>query len=108
MAAFPDPNGGLIHAENTVIVDRDGRIAEMFPDPSWLPAQILATVDANGRAVNPLARLNLWLSSRAVALFGDGVAGFSGLTDLAVALLIFAAFGYLVYRFARKIFAHGV
>jgi len=108
VAAFPDPNGGLIHAENTVIVDRDGRIAEMFPDPSWLPAQILAQVDANGRAVNPVARLNLWLSSRAVALFGDGVAGFSGLTDLAVLLLVFGAFAYLVYRFARKIFAHGV
>jgi len=108
VAAFPDPSGALIHAENTVIVDRAGRIAEMLPDPSWLPAEILAQVDANGRAVNPVARANLWLSARAVALFGNGVAGYSGLTDLAAALLVFGALAYLVYRFARKFFAHGV
>ena len=104
VAAFPDPSGTLIHAENTVIVDREGRIRDMISEPSWLPADILARVDANRRAVNPVARLNLWLSARAVALFGDGVAGYSGLTDLAAVLLVFGALAYLVYRFARKIF----
>ncbi len=105
ITAFPDPQIGIIHAENTVIVDRDGRIRNMMTDAAWAPGEILAQVDANnGRASNPLARLNLWLSSTAVALCGNSVAGFSGLTDLAVVLVIFGALAYLVYRLARKIF----
>jgi hypothetical protein len=58
----------------------------------------------NGIASNPLARLNLWLSEKATAICGNSVAGFSGLTDLAVMIAIFAALGYLTYRLARKIF----
>jgi protein SCO1 len=104
IAALPDPSGVIAHSENTVIVGGDGRIAEMISDSTWLPAQILAEVDANHRAVSPLARLNLWLSARAVALCGESVAGFSGLTDLGAVLLIFCALAYLVYRLARKIF----
>ena len=77
----------------------------MMSDTSWLPAEILAQVDAShGVASNPLARLNLWLSSTAVALCGNSVAGFSGLADLAVVLALFASLAYLVYRLARKIF----
>jgi hypothetical protein len=103
--AFPDPTIGIIHAENTVIVGPDGRIRRMMTDTAWLPAEILAEIDAeNGVASNPLQRLNLWLSSQAVALCGNSVAGFSGLADLAAVLVIFGALAYLVYRLARKIF----
>jgi protein SCO1/2 len=105
VTAFPDPNIGIIHAENTVIVGPDGRIQKMMADTAWLPAEILAEIDAeNGLASNPLQRLNLWLSSAAVALCGNSVAGFSGLADLAAVLVIFGALAYLVYRVARKIF----
>jgi protein SCO1/2 len=105
ITAFPDPTVGLIHAENTAIVDRDGRIRSMQSDAGWLPDEILAQIDANdGIASNPIARLNLWLSNGFVALCGDSVAGFSGLADLAVVVVIFGALAYLVYRLARKIF----
>jgi protein SCO1 len=105
VTAFPDPTIGIIHAENTVIIDRNGRIRSMQTDAGWLPAEILAQVDAsNGIASNPVARLNLWLSNGFVAVCGNSVAGFSGLTDLAIVLVIFGALAYLVYRLARKIF----
>jgi protein SCO1 len=105
ITAFPDPESGIIHAENTVIVDRQGRITSMIHEADWLPGGVLADIDAhNGLASNPLQRLNLWLSSTAVAICGNSVAGFSGLQDLAVVVLILSALAYLVYRVARKIF----
>jgi protein SCO1/2 len=108
VTAFPDPEIGIIHAEDTVLIDRDGRVRTMITDTAWMPAEILAQVDAqNGIASNPIQRLNLWLSSQATALCGNSVAGFSGLTDLAVVLTIFASLAYVVYRVVRKIFAEG-
>jgi protein SCO1/2 len=105
ITAFPDPDAGIIHAENTVQIDRGGRIAAMNSDTAWLPSGMLADVDArNGVASNPLARLNLWLSNGFVSVCGNSVAGFSGLEDLAILLAILAALAYLVYRVARKIF----
>jgi len=105
ITAFPDPAVGIIHAENTVLVDRRGRIAAMNTGNDWLPSGMLADVDArNGAPSNPLARLNLWLSNGFVALCGNSVAGFSGLADLAIVVVILSALGYLVYRVARKIF----
>ncbi|HEX3550048.1 MAG TPA: SCO family protein [Candidatus Elarobacter sp.] len=105
ITAFPDPTIGIIHAENTVLIDRDGRIQRMENDTAWLPDEFIAQIDAmNGRGGNWLARFDLWLRTGATALCGNSVAGFSGLTDLAVVLAIFGAFLYLVYRVARKIF----
>ena len=105
ITAFPDPSIGIIHAENTVIIDADGRVRSMITETSWLPRELLAQIDADrGVASNPVDRLNLWLSSAAVALCGNSVAGFSGLADLAVVLVILAALTYLLYRLARKIF----
>jgi protein SCO1/2 len=105
IGAFPDPQVGIIHSENTVLIDRTGRIASMMTDTAWLPSDVVAQLDQmNGIASNPLARLNLWLSEKATAICGNSVAGFSGLTDLAVVIAIFAACGYLAYRLARKIF----
>lgn len=105
IGAFPDPSVGIIHSENTVLIGPDGRVRQFITETSWDPDQLLASIDAShGRAANPVARLTLWLSSAAVAVCGNGVAGFSGLTDLIVVLLIFAAFGYLLYRLARGFF----
>jgi len=103
--AFPTPEQGIIHGENTVLIGPDGRIEKMITETAWSPDEILAQVDgSHGIAANPIMRLSLWLSSEAVALCGNSVAGFSGLADLAVVLVIFAALAYLVYRLARKIF----
>jgi protein SCO1/2 len=104
ITAFPDPDVGLIHAENTVEIGPDGRIRNEITDTSWQPNEIIADIDnSRGEASNPLARLNLWLSRAAVAICGNNVGAFSGLGDLAVVLLIFAAFGYLLFRLARGI-----
>ncbi len=110
--AFPDPTIGIIHSESLAIIDRSGRIVSMKPDVQWLPAEILAQVDANnGIASNPLARLNFWLTSGFAAVCGTALAGtgpYSGLMDLAVVVLIFGSLAYLVYRLARKIFVESL
>ena len=105
ITAFPDPQIGIIHSEKTVLIGRDGRIATMMTDTAWLPNEVVAQLDhMNGIASNPLARFNLWLSETATAICGNSVAGFSGLTDLAVVIAIFAAMGYLFYRLVRLMF----
>ncbi len=105
IGAFPDPSVGIIHSENTVLIGPDGRVRQFVTETSWLPSELLASIDAeHGRGASPIARLSLWLSSAAVAVCGNGVAGFSGLSDLVAVLAIFAAFGYLVYRLARSLF----
>jgi protein SCO1/2 len=104
VTAFPDPNAGIVHAENTVEIDRQGRIRLMLPDASWEPDEILADVDAmNGLSTNPLVRFDLWLSRMAVAVCGNAVAGFSGLTDLGILLSLLAALCYLFYRLAKTV-----
>ena len=104
ITAFPDPNLGIIHAENTVLIGPDGRIDEMITENSWAPDELVAQIDqTHGVANNPLRRFDLWLSSAAVAMCGNAVGGFSGLADLAIVLLIFGSFGYLLWRVARKI-----
>jgi protein SCO1/2 len=106
VAALPDPGAGLIHSENTVEIDRDGKIRDMIVDPSWQPDEILADIDAlDGVASNPIARVDLWLSRMAVAVCGGAVAGFSGFGDLGIVLLIFAALAYLLFRLARGLFS---
>jgi cytochrome oxidase Cu insertion factor (SCO1/SenC/PrrC family) len=102
---FRDERVGLIHSERTVIVAPSGRIAQMIDETSWSPDEVVAAVQAaSGIPSNPLQRLDLWLSAQAVAICGNGVAGFSGLLDLAVVLAIFGVFGWVLYRLARKIF----
>jgi protein SCO1 len=104
ITAFPDPEIGIIHAENTVEIGPDGRIRSMITTTSWQPDEIIADVDNNHGAVsNPFERFDLWLSRAAVAMCGNNVASFSGLGDLTVVLLIVASFGYLLFRVARGI-----
>lgn len=105
VTALPDPRVGIIHSEDTVIVGRDGRVADTVTTTSWQPNEIVAEIDAQDKLLaNPLARLDLMLSRAASAICGNSAGGFSGLRDLGIVLLIFAAFGYVLYRVARKIF----
>jgi protein SCO1/2 len=104
ITAFPDQDAGIIHAENTVEIAPDGTIRNMITETAWQPDEILADIDnAHGEASNPIARADLWLSRTATAICGNNVASFSGLGDAGVVLLIVAAFGYLLFRFARAI-----
>ena len=52
---------------------------------------------------NPIERLDLWLSSAAVSVCGNAVAGFSGFTDLLTVLGIAGFFGWLLWRVGRGI-----
>jgi protein SCO1/2 len=95
IVAIPDPNVGIIHSENTVEIDPDGGIRNMFTDTTWEPDEILADIDARRNlAANPVARL-----------VRDAIAPLGGVNDLALACAIFAALAYLVYRLARGFFA---
>lgn len=86
IAVFPDPDAGLIHTENTVIIGRDGRVRDELTQTSWQPDDVIADIDSSrGEAANPLAR------------------SFSGLGDPALVLLTCAAFGYLLFRLTRRI-----
>lgn len=106
VTALPDPRVGIIHSEDTVLVGRDGRIVDTITSTAWSPGELVAELDAHDQlASNPIARLNLMLTSAASALCGNAIGGFSGLRDLIVVIAIFAAFGYILYRIARKIFA---
>ncbi len=109
VTTFPDPNIGLIHAENTVLIGPDGNIAEMITDTSWTPNEIVAQIDAqHGLASNPIARFNLWLSKTASAVCGNDVGQFSGLRDLIVVSILIGALGYLARRLYRAIFVENV
>jgi hypothetical protein len=107
VTAFPDPNYGLVHSENTVEIDRDGRIRAMLPDADWRADDVLADIDViDGRGANPLARFAIWLERREFAL-RDALANFFGGVAGAASLLVlvFIAIGYVLVRIVRGIFA---
>ncbi len=104
VTAFADQRIGLIHPERTVVIDQYGTIRELIDESSWSPDEVYATVQHDRRlAANPFERLNLWLSSAAVAVCGNSVAGFSGFADLLTVILIFAFFAFLFWRVGRAI-----
>jgi protein SCO1/2 len=104
VTAFPDQRVGLIHPERTVILDRYGAIRELIDEGAWTPDEILAAVAHDERlASNPFERLDLWLSSAAVSVCGNAVAGFSGFTDLLTVIAIAAFFSFLLWRVGRTI-----
>jgi cytochrome oxidase Cu insertion factor (SCO1/SenC/PrrC family) len=109
VTAFEDPQLGFIHNENTVILDPQGHVDEMISENSWTTDEIVAVIaHYEKRPANPIARLDLALSEAAVAVCGNGVAGFSGLLDLGVFLLILIAGGWLIVRVARVIARGGM
>jgi protein SCO1/2 len=104
VTAFPDERVGLIHPERLVVLDRYGEIRELVDDGAWSPSEVVAAVrNVEHLSSNPIERLNLWLSSAAVSLCGNAVAGFSGFTDLLTVLAIAAFFGFLFWRVGRGI-----
>ncbi len=106
VTAFSDERVGIIHPERTAIIDEGGIVRELIDETAWSPAEIAGEIRRfHGQASNPLQRFNLWLSTQAVAVCGNWVGGFSGFADLAVVLAIFAGFGWIFYRLARRMFA---
>jgi protein SCO1 len=106
---FADPRLGLIHTERTVLIDPDGKIVDFMDQAGWNAADVSARLQAvESRPSNPLARLDFELSKAAVTVCGNSVAGFSGLADLAIVLVIIGGAGWLLQRLARKIFAEQI
>ncbi len=104
VTAFADERVGIIHPERLVVLDQYGRIRELIDEGSWSPAEIVATLRHDRRlASNPFERFNLWLSSAAVAVCGNSVAGFSGFTDLLTVVGIVLVFAFIFWRLARTI-----
>lgn len=104
VTAFPDERIGIIHPERTVIIDQYGTIRELIDESSWSPDEVVATIRHDQHlASNPVERLNLWLSSAAVAVCGNSVASFSGFTDLLTVIGISAFFGFLLWKLGRSI-----
>ena len=104
VTAFPDERIGLIHPERLVILDKFGAIRELVDDGAWTPDEVVAAVAHDERlASNPVERLDLWLSSAAVSVCGNEVAGFSGFTDLLTVIGIVGSFGYVIWRVGRGI-----
>lgn len=109
ITAFPDPAIGLIHAEDTVLIDANGTIDEMITDTSWAPAEIIAQLDyQHGLASNPIARFNLWLSKTASAMCGNNLGQFSGLRDLIIVSIVIGSLAYLARRLYRAIFVQNI
>ncbi len=106
---FEDPRLGLIHTERTVVIDPAGKITDFIDQAGWSPDDVTAKLQAAGSLPsNPLARLDFELSKDAVAVCGNRVAGFSGLEDLGIVVVIFGSAIWLLQRLARKIFAETV
>ncbi|MFN2461714.1 MAG: hypothetical protein ABR591_13700, partial [Candidatus Velthaea sp.] len=106
---FADPRVGFIHTERTVLIDRNGKIVDFIDQAGWTAADVAARLQAiESPSSNVLARLDFELSKAAVAVCGNRVAGFSGLGDLAIVLLIISAGGWLLQRVARRIFAEQI
>jgi protein SCO1/2 len=106
---FADPRVGLIHTERTVLIDPNGNIIDFIDQAGWDAADLDARLQAlESRPSNLLARVDFELSKAAVAVCGNRVAGFSGLEDLAIVLIIVGSAGWLLHRLARKIFAEQI
>jgi len=106
---FADQSQGFIHTERTVLIGPDGKIVDFIDQAGWDPADVAARLQQIGsQPSNVFARLDFELSKAAVAVCGNRVAGFSGLEDLGIVLLIIGAGAWLLQRLARKIFAEQI
>jgi protein SCO1/2 len=109
IAVFADPTAGLIHTERTAILDREGRITDLFDAAAWNPNDVAARVrELSALPSNPVARLDFELSKWSAAICGNNLPGYSGLLDLAIVLGIFGAASWALYRIGRKIFIENV
>ena len=107
---FADPRVGLIHT-GTHGSDRSERQDRRLHRSSRLDRRRrgrAAASRSNHRRRTLFARLDFELSKAAVAVCGNRVAGFSGLEDLAIVLIIVGAGAWLLQRLARKIFAEQI
>jgi len=104
VTTFPDERVGIIHPERLVLIDQFGTVRELIDEGSWSPNEVAAVAAHDQHlASNPFERLNLWLSSAAIAVCGNSVASFSGFTDLLAVSAIVGVFGFIFYKLGKTI-----
>lgn len=97
-------DGTLIHSETLALVDGNGIIRNLVYTNSWSTQEILSQINGlNHKGTNLFQTVDLWLSSAAVSVCGNDVAGFDGFTDLLIMLAIVAAFAWIFWRVFRAI-----
>jgi protein SCO1/2 len=105
ISVIKDPNGELLHAERTIIVGPDGRIAYVIDAAAWTPAQVLAVARrVDGLPSSAVARLDLDLAKAVQAVCGGVKPGRSGLRDLVGVIAVFALFALVASFAAWRIF----
>lgn len=93
--------GALLHTDDAVVLDPDGRIATIVDGVLWSPDDLLARAKSTaGRPLAPLAVARLWLDG-AVALCGGSSAPITAAASLGILAAITAAFGFLMRRALR-------
>lgn len=101
---FEQGDGNLIHGETLALVDSSGIIRNLVYTNSWSTQEIVSEINGlNHKATNIFQTVDLWLSSAAVSVCGNNVAGFDGFTDLLVLLAIVALFSWIFWRVFRAI-----
>jgi protein SCO1/2 len=106
VSAIDNGRGTIIHNSRTVIVDADGRIADIIDEAGWTPADVAADAkSAAGMAANPIDRIDLALGRTVAYVCGGVVNGRAGIADLAAVLAIFGLSAWAMVWVSRKIFS---
>jgi protein SCO1/2 len=95
--------GTLAHTEAAIVLDRDGRVADIIDGNVWTPDQLLATArEAAGTSPAPLARVALWLTA-AVQSCGGGRGALNVLEAAALFVVLAGAIGAALWRSVRPV-----
>ncbi len=93
--------GTIVHTEATVVLDRDGAIADTIDGNAWTPEQMLALArDAAGESSSPFARAGAWLTA-AIERCGGGSLPVSTIELLALVAGLTGIFGTVLLRAVR-------
>ncbi|HTW83286.1 MAG TPA: SCO family protein [Candidatus Sulfotelmatobacter sp.] len=107
VSSLQDGPGHYIHQDDLVLVNPNGRIAEIIPTAGWDPGDVLAEVQAlAGKASNPFQRLMLAAVAGIAALCGGySLAGV--VTELAAIGITFIGAVVLGVWFTWRFVRHG-
>jgi cytochrome oxidase Cu insertion factor (SCO1/SenC/PrrC family) len=93
--------GTLVHTEAAIVLDRQGRVAQIIDGNAWTVSGVLAAArEASGAAPAPFARAALWLTA-AVESCGGGRGAINVLGALALLLAVSGAIAIAMLRSLR-------
>lgn len=93
--------GTLAHTEAAIVLDGNGGVARIINGNAWTPDELLAAArEASGAPVNPLSRVQLWLTA-AVERCGGSSSSLNVIEAFALFALLAAGFGAALLRSLR-------